>query len=231
MELRVTFAKHPPLAIVGLHFYYNTTLHETEDQRWDEQTQEEERCWAVDNKPRSTAKLVYSVATECFAFCSLNFLPVVPWTPWPASMFNLVDGLLGLVFGMMRFCHLKSVRIETRNRSLTPWKASFSFCLTWNPCFQKSNEYAIQQETKNVTNYNDLTIWLNYRGEIQNQPIDQVPILFPEQGIRLCISTDASSLPHFNTCLYTLILRTYRDTSVVLRSSQRHLVPIFTILL
>jgi len=109
--------------------------------------------------------------------------------------FNLVDGLLGLVFGMMRFCHFKSVRIGTRNRSLTSWKASFSFCLTWNTCFQKSNEYAIQQETKNVTNYNDLTIWLNYRGEIQNQPIDQVPVLSFEQGICLSISTAASSLP------------------------------------
>ena len=63
-------------------------------------------------------------------------------------MFNLVDGLLGLVFGIIRFCPLKSVRIGSPNLSLTSWKVSFSFCFTLNTCVRKSNEYAIQQDTK-----------------------------------------------------------------------------------
>ena len=75
---------------------------------------------------------------------------------------------------MMRCCHLKSVGIESPNLSLTSWQVSVSVCFTFNTCFRKSNEYARQQDTKNMTNYNDLTISRDPRKHI-GQASDSVP--------------------------------------------------------
>ncbi|WP_211344324.1 hypothetical protein, partial [Flavivirga rizhaonensis] len=53
-----------------------------------------------------------------------------------------------------------SVRIGIPNLALTSWNVNCSFAFTLNNRRLKSSEYDILQDTKNMSNYNDLAILL-----------------------------------------------------------------------